>query len=324
MVSLKETYKYSMKSSIFNQRKISFEMLHFLLIWSLCSSIVSGSSHTESIMELYKKINEKGSLVDGLALNSQAQLKLKTINTIRLLPLNSSSAKNPSSFIEFKINLSKLHDDEDVKLIELRLKLSRKKIEFNKRKLPIIHRFNSKKSRFYAWKISTNKSEYFSFDLTDQLIRNKSEQWLMMRKRHRLIRNLDQASLIIYSRVPGVFLLPPMTKRTKRSTTINDGPCSRRDFFVDFDQLSFGSWVIEPKQFNAGVCRGDCPNPLSRSFFPTNHAMLLSLLHERGRTNQQPSCVPVRLRPLDLLYYDHRELIIKRHQSMQVEECGCR
>ncbi|CAF3995279.1 unnamed protein product, partial [Rotaria sp. Silwood2] len=36
------------------------------------------------------------------------------------------------------------------------------------------------------------------------------------------------------------------------------------------------AWIIEPKRFNAGICRGDCPNPLSRLFYPTNHAMLLS------------------------------------------------
>jgi hypothetical protein len=222
------------------------------------------------------------------------------------------------SLLLFNISLNKIQPHEEVKLIEFRLKL---KNRYRKKLIMIIQ-----KQRFRPLIISNDQSEYLSYDLTNYLFHNSSQQTLIIRRQSWIKNSLQQASLVIYSRTPGVFLLPSPTQRIKRSIQSKQisGPCSRHDLFVDFNQLSFGAWVIEPKRFNAGICRGDCPNPLSRLFYPTNHAMLLSLLHERGDSIQQPSCVPVRLRPLDLLYYDRRELVIKRHQGMQVEECGCR
>jgi hypothetical protein len=298
----------------------------FVLLLEKFVQIKVSSTQTESIIDLYKKINEKGSLADGLSLNNHAQIKLKTINTIRLLPLKYISINKSSSLLLFNINLNKIQTNEEIHLIEFRLKLKIHKKNFHRRKLIIIIRKEMhKKQKFRPLIISNQQSEYLSYDLTDYLFHNSSHQTLIIRRQLWIKNYLQQASLVIYSRTPSIFLLPsPTIIRTKRSIKQIIGPCSRHDLFVDFNQLSFGAWVVEPKKFNAGICHGDCPNPLSRLFYPTNHAMLLSLLHERGNSIQQPSCVPVRLRPLDLLYYDRRELVIKRHQGMQVEECGCR
>lgn len=303
--------------------------MNFVLLLSLLLGkflpIKTFSSQTESIIDLYKQINEKGSLIDGLLLNNHAQMKLKTVNTIRLLPLTYISMNKS---LLFNFNLNKTQLNEEIKLIELRLKLKISKKNFHQRKLiMIIRKEFHKRQRFRPLIISKEQSEYLSYDLTNYLFHNSSKQTLIIRRQLWIKNYLQQASLIIYSRTPGNFLLPTLKQRKKRSIQQKkqfSGPCSRHDLFVDFNQLSFGAWIVEPKKFNAGICRGDCPNPLSRLYYPTNHAMLLSLLHERGNSIQQPSCVPVRLRPLDLLYYDRRELVIKRHQGMQVEECGCR
>jgi hypothetical protein len=298
--------------------------LIFVLLLKQIVQIKSFSTQTESILDLYNKINEKGSLIDGLSLNKHAQKKLKTINTIRLLPLTYISM-NKSSSLLFNIHLNKIQTNEEIKLIEFRLKFKILKKNFHQRKLRIIIRKErNKKEKFSPLIISNQQSEYLSYDITNYLFHNSSKQTLIIRRQYWIKNYLQQASLVIYSRTPGVFLLPSSSSNKKFKRSIKQGPCSRHDLFVDFNQLSFGAWVVEPKKFNAGICQGDCPNPLSRLFYPTNHAMLLSLLHERGNSIKQPSCVPVRLRPLDLLYYDRRELIIKRHQGMQVEECGCR
>ncbi|CAF3310465.1 unnamed protein product [Rotaria socialis] len=302
--------------------------MHFIFsfIFLLLSEefVKSSSTQTESIIDLYKRISEKGTLADGLALNEQAQIKLKAINTIRLLPLNAMPINK--FIVLFNISLNNIKSDEEIKLIELRLKS--KNVNSYRKKLRLVIRESMyKRRRFNPMIISKEESEYLSYDLTNFLFHNSSQQILVIRRQLWIRHYLDHASLIIYSRAPGIFRLPSSSNiRTKRSIQQKqvNGPCARYDLFVNFDQLSFGAWVVEPKRFNAGVCQGDCPNPLSRLFYPTNHAMLLSLLHERGNSIQQPSCVPVRLRPLDLLYYDRRELVIKRHQGMQVEECGCR
>lgn len=284
----------------------------------------ASNAHAESIVDLYKKISEQGSLADGLALNEHAQVKLKTINTIRLLPLTPVSLNR--SVLSFAVQLNKLQNNEEVKLIEFRLKL---KTPVKNRRLRLIvrNRLHRRRHPVRPLIISKDESAYLAYDITDHLVHNATEQTLIVRQQLWLRNHLQEASLVVYSRAPGGFLLPTPTRRAKRSIKQRPqatGPCARHDLFVDFDQLPFGSWIVQPKRFNAGICRGDCPNPLSRLYYPTNHAMLLSLLHERGTSIQQPSCVPVRLRPLDLLYYDRRELVIKRHQGMQVEECGCR
>lgn len=315
-------YIYIRRTASIPSRMIH-SITHYFLLLLLCSSLiilnVESSSHTESILQMYKKISEKGSLNDGLDLNDRAQEKLKSINTIRLVTLNDGE-RNSSHRWVFNISLHRLRPNEEVKLIEFRFQWKMKKHRGEDEHFIWIHRQSTVKKQFQPVRISTDRSDYLSYDLTDHLIHNGTEQWLILHHRSWPIDQPDQVSLVIYSRVPGVFLLP---KRSKRSIS-RPGPCARQDFFVNFDQLAFGEWVVEPKRFNAGICQGDCPNPLSRSYFPTNHAMLLSLLHERGQNPHQPSCVPVRLRPLDLVYYDRRELVIKRHQGMQVEECGCR
>jgi hypothetical protein len=289
----------------------------------------SYSSHRESITALYKTINEKGSLIDGLALNVRIEHKLKTIDTIRLVPLNVLVSNRSDHVFRFNVTLNKRQTNEEIKLIELRLKLDKRHNNDVRRSnmIFILGQFSLKRT-IHPMMISTAQSLYHSYDLTRYLFPNCSQQWLFIRQRFGLVQRIEDASLIIYSRLSTGFLhsstIHRRMTRSAPSMTFALGSCSKKDFFVDFDQLSFGTWVVEPKRFNAGLCHGDCPNPLSRAFYPTNHAMLLSLLHERGRTNQQPSCVPVRLRPLDLLYYDRRELVIKRHHGMQVEECGCR
>ncbi|KAJ0019167.1 hypothetical protein NQD34_006736 [Periophthalmus magnuspinnatus] len=100
--------------------------------------------------------------------------------------------------------------------------------------------------------------------------------------------------------------------------------CSRVDMWVDFDLIGWDAWIVYPKRYNAYRCEGECPTPLDDSFSPTNHAYMQSLLHHHqpGRVSC-PSCVPTRLSPLSMLYYDSDDLALHHHEDMVVEECGC-
>ncbi|XP_041856167.1 southpaw [Melanotaenia boesemani] len=100
--------------------------------------------------------------------------------------------------------------------------------------------------------------------------------------------------------------------------------CRRVDMWVDFDHIGWDEWIVHPKRYNAYRCEGECPTPLDESFHPTNHAYMQSLLrlHHPDRVSC-PSCVPTRLSPLSMLYYENDDLTLRHHEEMIVEECGC-
>lgn len=138
--------------------------------------------------------------------------------------------------------------------------------------------------------------------------------------------------------------------------------CRKVDMWVDFDHIGWDEWIIHPKRYNAYRCEGECPTPLDESFHPTNHAYMQvrwqleiwshlslqnlqqsqvfvsfvhvnysccfvffqSLLrHHHPERVSCPSCVPTRLSPLSMLYFEHDDLALRHHEDMIVEECGC-
>ncbi|XP_056426928.1 nodal homolog 2-A-like isoform X2 [Hyla sarda] len=100
--------------------------------------------------------------------------------------------------------------------------------------------------------------------------------------------------------------------------------CRRVDMVVDFEKIGWGEQIIYPKKFSAYRCEGACPIPLSEIFKPTNHAYIKSLVkfYNSDRVGCS-SCVPVKMRPLSMLMYEGGKVVMKNHEDMIVEECGC-
>ncbi|NXL56857.1 NODAL protein, partial [Chordeiles acutipennis] len=120
-------------------------------------------------------------------------------------------------------------------------------------------------------------------------------------------------------------------QRIKASDAAAAGPgeedrslCRRVDMMVDFEQTGWGSWIVYPKKYNAYRCEGQCPSPVDETFKPTNHAYIQSLL-QLYKPNQVPcpACSPVRMSPLSMLYYEKGEIVVRHHEDMIIEECGC-
>ncbi|XP_008578389.1 PREDICTED: LOW QUALITY PROTEIN: embryonic growth/differentiation factor 1 [Galeopterus variegatus] len=102
---------------------------------------------------------------------------------------------------------------------------------------------------------------------------------------------------------------PPCTRR---------GPCLRL------------RWVIAPRGFLAKFCQGQCslPATLPGPGGPPalNHAVLRALMHAAAPSAASlPCCVPARLSPISVLFFDNSDNVVLRHyEDMVVDECGCR
>uniref|UniRef100_A0A803JVQ9 Nodal homolog n=1 Tax=Xenopus tropicalis TaxID=8364 RepID=A0A803JVQ9_XENTR len=122
------------------------------------------------------------------------------------------------------------------------------------------------------------------------------------------------------------YALNSIIRSSFHSQPVGDGKtlCRRVDMIVDFEKIGWGDRIIYPKRFNAYRCEGSCPIPLNENFKPTNHAYITSLVnHFHPERVECPSCVPVKMRPLSMLMYEGDEIVLKHHEDMIVEECGC-
>ncbi|NXN88346.1 GDF3 factor, partial [Bombycilla garrulus] len=102
--------------------------------------------------------------------------------------------------------------------------------------------------------------------------------------------------------------------------------CKPRRLYISFSDVGWENWIIAPQGYLANYCRGECPFPLAAELNGTNHAVLQTVVHSLDpQGTPQPCCVPVRLSPISILYYDNSDNVVLRHyDDMVVDECGCR
>ncbi|KAJ4948881.1 hypothetical protein JOQ06_020404 [Pogonophryne albipinna] len=103
--------------------------------------------------------------------------------------------------------------------------------------------------------------------------------------------------------------------------------CSRRNLRVDFADIGWSEWVIEPKAFDAYYCAGICGFPMSKVARPSNHATIQSIVRAVGIIPgvPEPCCVPEKMSPLAVLYQDEsRNPVLKVYPNMSVQSCSCR
>ncbi|XP_028569721.1 embryonic growth/differentiation factor 1 [Podarcis muralis] len=118
--------------------------------------------------------------------------------------------------------------------------------------------------------------------------------------------------------------------RKRRSTyyvpTAASNVCKPRRLYISFRDVGWEDWIIAPQGYLANYCLGECPFPLAEDLNSTNHAILQTVVHSLDpEGTPQPCCVPVRLSPISILYYDNDDNVVLRHyEDMVVDECGCR
>ncbi|XP_051026652.1 inhibin beta C chain [Acomys russatus] len=105
--------------------------------------------------------------------------------------------------------------------------------------------------------------------------------------------------------------------------------CCRQEFFVDFREIGWHDWVIQPEGYAMNLCTGQCPRhvagmPGVSASFHTTVLNLLKANTATGNAGGGSCCVPTAQRPLSLLYYDRDSNIVKTDiPDMVVEACGC-
>ncbi|XP_017536296.1 inhibin beta C chain [Manis javanica] len=105
--------------------------------------------------------------------------------------------------------------------------------------------------------------------------------------------------------------------------------CCRQEFFVDFREIGWHDWIIQPEGYTMNFCTGQCLLPVAGmpGIAASFHTAVLSLLKANsaaGPAGGGSCCVPTAWRPLSLLYYDRDSNIVKTDiPDMVVEACGC-
>ncbi|OXU30525.1 hypothetical protein TSAR_007328 [Trichomalopsis sarcophagae] len=100
--------------------------------------------------------------------------------------------------------------------------------------------------------------------------------------------------------------------------------CCRHHMSVTFKDLEGFDFIIQPKNFDAGYCKGRCPPRYNPAH---HHALLQSLIWKEDRKKApRPCCAPSKLAELEILYFDENDatkLKVSNWKDMRVIECAC-
>lgn len=108
----------------------------------------------------------------------------------------------------------------------------------------------------------------------------------------------------------------------------SEGNCARHHLTVNFRNLGWGNFVIAPAQYDAYYCAGTCDIPEKEDISPSNHAAILNVMNALGASPvplPTQCCVPDKMRPISLLYFnDEEQVVLKTFSDMRVMSCSCR
>jgi integrin beta 8 len=115
------------------------------------------------------------------------------------------------------------------------------------------------------------------------------------------------------------------THRSRRTECRKDGQrCCRHTMQVVFRDLEGFGFILEPKSFDAGYCKGRCPPRYNPAH---HHALLQSLIWKQNRDlAPRPCCAPNKLTDMEILHADDQDptkLKVSQWKNIRVLECAC-
>lgn len=129
----------------------------------------------------------------------------------------------------------------------------------------------------------------------------------------------EQSALQLQSNV--IYDTPPRIRRNVKSES-----CRRTALSVNFKDIGWDTWIIQPLGYEAYKCNGVCSPTMTSEVSPTRHAIVQTLLSLKSPENVSPACcVPTKLEPISLLYRENGVITFNhKYEGMVVTECGCR
>ncbi|XP_071560514.1 uncharacterized protein Mav [Temnothorax nylanderi] len=119
-------------------------------------------------------------------------------------------------------------------------------------------------------------------------------------------------------------LMPLHKGRRSKCKGDNNKKCCRHELTVMFKDLKGFEFIVYPKGFDAGYCKGRCPPRYNPAH---HHALLQSLLWKEDRKRvPKPCCAPSKLDQLMIVYFDENDstqLKVSYWKNIQVLECAC-
>ncbi|XP_059470712.1 inhibin beta A chain [Neocloeon triangulifer] len=121
-------------------------------------------------------------------------------------------------------------------------------------------------------------------------------------------------------------------QRVRRSINCTPGikECCRENLRINFDEIGWGNWILQPKGYDAFFCRGSCTNGAaiaqSGSFYTSiiQKYLSLGLARTKNKVDLTPCCTPTKFSSLQLLYVDSNNVVMQKTlPNMVVDSCGC-
>lgn len=100
--------------------------------------------------------------------------------------------------------------------------------------------------------------------------------------------------------------------------------CCRHTMDVVFKEIKGFEFIIQPKNFDAGYCRGRCPPRYNPAH---HHAVLQSMIWKQDKSKApRPCCAPSKLVELEVLHVDENDgtkMKVSTWSNMRVLDCAC-
>ncbi|KAG0711781.1 Growth/differentiation factor 6 [Chionoecetes opilio] len=102
---------------------------------------------------------------------------------------------------------------------------------------------------------------------------------------------------------------------TPRTQKKSQNGCKMKPLRVDFKDIGGNDWIIAPVHYEAFQCTGKCFYPLASHLTPTKHAVVQTLMNSvhPDRTSRA-CCVPTKLGPISLLYFENSNTPTYKYQ----------